>query len=129
MATFGQRLTKAMEMRDINAAELSRKSGVNEGSISQYKKEKYKASQPTIDKLAQTLNVSIPWLMGAVDTLQPYENKGVQTSGLTAQELILLEHFRKLNKAGQDAAIEFVSNATFIPKFTGSPEKEKITSA
>ena len=74
MATFQERLIEAMEMRDVNAAELSRLSGVNEGAISQYKKGKYKANQRSIEKIARCLNVSIPWLMGASDVFGPYEN-------------------------------------------------------
>ena len=74
MATFQERLIEAMELRDMNAAELSRLSGVNEGAISQYKKGKYKANQRSIEKIARCLNVSIPWLMGASDVFGHYEN-------------------------------------------------------
>ena len=65
MPEFKERLDEAMRIRDISAAELSRISKVNEGSISQYRAGKYKASQRSLDKLARALNVSIPWLMGA----------------------------------------------------------------
>ena len=74
MATFQERLLVAMELRGINAAELSRLSGVNEGAISQYKKGKYKANQHNIEKIAKFLNVSIPWLMGVTDVFGSYEN-------------------------------------------------------
>lgn len=74
MATFQERLIEAMAIRDINAAELSRLSGVNEGAISQYKKGKYKANQHTIEKIARCLNVSIPWLMGVSDVFGSYES-------------------------------------------------------
>ena len=74
MATFQERLIEAMALRDMNAAELSRLSGVNEGAISQYKKGKYKANQQSVEKIAKCLNVSIPWLMGASDVFGPYEN-------------------------------------------------------
>ena len=65
MPEFKERLDEAMRIRDISAAELSRISKVNEGTISQYRAGKYKASQRSLDKLARALNVSIPWLMGA----------------------------------------------------------------
>ncbi len=74
MATFQERLLAAMELRGINAAEMSRISGVNEGAISQYKKGKYKANQHNVEKIAKCLNVSIPWLMGATDVYGSYEN-------------------------------------------------------
>lgn len=74
MATFKERLIEAMDLRNMNAAELSRVSGVNEGAISQYKKGKYKANQHTIEKIARSLNVSIPWLMGVSDVFGSYES-------------------------------------------------------
>ena len=74
MATFQERLIAAMRLREVNAAELSRLSGVNEGAISQYKKGKYKANQHNIEKIAKCLNVSIPWLMGVSDVFGSYEN-------------------------------------------------------
>lgn len=55
----------------MKASELSRLSKVNEGAISQYRKGRYKAKQDTIEKLANALNVSIPWLMGADVPMQP----------------------------------------------------------
>ena len=74
MATFKERLIEALDLRNMNAAELSRVSGVNEGAISQYKKGKYKANQHTIEKIARSLNVSIPWLMGVSDVFGSYES-------------------------------------------------------
>ena len=65
MATFQERLEEAISLRDLSPAELSRISGVNEGSISQYRSGAYKASQRSLEKLSKALNVSIPWLMGA----------------------------------------------------------------
>ena len=65
MASFKDRLNEAMLLRDISSAELSRRSGVNEGAISQYRKGAYKANQRSLEKLSDALSVSIPWLMGS----------------------------------------------------------------
>lgn len=64
MATFRDRLELALANSGLSAADLSRITGINEGAISQYRKGAYKASQPTLEKLAGALSVSIPWLMG-----------------------------------------------------------------
>lgn len=64
-STFKDRLNEALYQRKMSAAELSKLSGVNEGAISQYRKGEYKATQRNLEKMAQTLNVSIAWLMGA----------------------------------------------------------------
>ena len=62
--TFADRLNMALKMRNITAAELSKRSGASEGLISGYRKGAYKAKQGRLDRFAQILDVSIPWLMG-----------------------------------------------------------------
>ncbi len=87
MTTFAERLTIALEVRNIKAADLARNTGINEGAISQYKKGAYKAKQVTLDKLAKALNVAIPWLMGVdeppFDVIRPY---GYKTVALAPRE-------------------------------------------
>ena len=65
MDTFAQRFSKALLIRNITAAELSRRLGVNEGTLSNYKKGTYEPKQRRLEAIAKILNVSIPWLMGA----------------------------------------------------------------
>lgn len=67
MATFRERLETALANSGMTAADLSRITGINEGAISQYRKGAYKASQRTLERLADALSVSIPWLMGVED--------------------------------------------------------------
>jgi len=79
---FKDRLNEALIMRNMNAAELARTSGVNEGAISQYRKGNYKANQYNLEKMAKALGVSIPWLMGAnIDSPLPI-NKDNFTKGV-----------------------------------------------
>jgi len=79
---FKDRLNEALIMRNMNAAELARTSGVNEGAISQYRKGNYKANQYNLEKMAKALGVSIPWLMGAnIDSPLPI-NKNNFTKGV-----------------------------------------------
>lgn len=63
---FKDRLELAMQRSGITAAELSRVSGIREGAISSYRKGLYKATQSNLERLAEALHVSIPWLMGVV---------------------------------------------------------------
>lgn len=65
MDSFAKRLCQALELRNISAAELSRTLGVNEGTISNYKKGTYEPKQRRLEAISKALNVSIPWLMGA----------------------------------------------------------------
>lgn len=65
MAEFKDRLTEALNNKNISSAELSRLADVNEGVISQYRKGAYKATQENLERLAKALDVSIAWLIGA----------------------------------------------------------------
>lgn len=65
MIPFKDRLKDALDIRGITAADLSRMSGIDEGTLSNYKKGKYIPKQRKLEAIAVALNVSIPWLMGA----------------------------------------------------------------
>ncbi len=62
--TFAERLEHALQNRGVKPAELSRKTGIPEGTISQYRKGAYVPKQNKLDKISKALNVSIDWLMG-----------------------------------------------------------------
>lgn len=65
MATFKDRLLTALSVRNMSAAELSRLSGIDEATLSNYKKGKYVPKQRKTEAIANALGVSISWLMGA----------------------------------------------------------------
>lgn len=65
MATFAERFKIALDQTDITAAELSRRLNIPEGTISQYKSGAYEPKQRRLELIANTLGVSISWLMGA----------------------------------------------------------------
>lgn len=73
MATFAERLCEALTIRNMSAADLSRALGINEGTVSQYKKGLYEPKQKRTQEIARILNVSIAWLMGADMPMSPYE--------------------------------------------------------
>ncbi len=64
VSTFPDRLKWAMELKHIKAVDLSRRSGISESMISCYRSGRYIATQVNLQKLAEALDVSIPWLMG-----------------------------------------------------------------
>ena len=67
MATFASRLKEALAINQMTAAELSRRTGISEGSISQYLKGDYLAKQDKVYAISQVLNVSPNWLMAFDD--------------------------------------------------------------
>jgi len=64
MNTFAERMTEAMTKYDISINELSRRTGINVGTLSHYKNGQYEPKQTNIYLISQALNVSPGWLMG-----------------------------------------------------------------
>jgi len=64
MEKFASRLKIAIEKCDISAAELSRRTGIAKGTISNYLTGRYKAAQDNLYSLSKALNVSESWLAG-----------------------------------------------------------------
>jgi transcriptional regulator with XRE-family HTH domain len=64
VATTAKRLRYAIDYRHTSAAEVSRKTGISRGSLSQYMTGKFSPKQDRIYVLAKHLRVSPAWLMG-----------------------------------------------------------------
>lgn len=63
-STFSRRLSQIMSDTGVSAAELSRKTGISEAVISQYRSGKYEPKQDRLEEFAKAFNVSEAWLMG-----------------------------------------------------------------
>lgn len=64
ISTFQKRLNDAMAVRNITAAELSRRTGISKPRMSQYVNGVYEAKQDALYALSYALSVSPVWLMG-----------------------------------------------------------------
>ena len=64
MATIAERISLAMDIRNLKQTDLVEKTGINKGALSSYIAGRYEPKQRNIYKLAQALNVSEAWLMG-----------------------------------------------------------------
>ena len=92
MDNFKDRLRLALEFRQMTAAELSRKSGIDKGSISNYLKGKFIPKQSNIGEMARALSVSPSWLLGF----------DVAMDG-TAPKTIDVEKLSEINRAKLEA--------------------------
>lgn len=64
VATISERLREAMDIRHMKQVDLSNKTGIDKGSISQYLSGKYAPKGDKLYKLAVALKVSSAWLSG-----------------------------------------------------------------
>ena len=62
--TPATRITKALQIKGITQAELSRQTGIDKGTISLYVHGKYEPSATKAVALAQALNTSPEWILG-----------------------------------------------------------------
>lgn len=72
---FSARIKKALDYRKMNAAELSRKTGLSRGMLSQYMNNQVKPKQDKVYLIAKALNVNATWLLGYPDTEMLPEEK------------------------------------------------------
>lgn len=105
MATFRDRLEKALALRNMSAATLSKLTHIGEASISQYRKGAYKATQPNLEKISAALNVPIPWLMGISDDCDDFSSLDSDSMKTYLREA-LIKNFNQLNLEGQERLVE-----------------------
>lgn len=118
MAEFKDRLEEALKMRDIKPAELARMTGIGEGAISQYRKGAYKATQRNLERMAQVLGVSIPWLMGVSDTIK-------DTSVSKASNAEIEKMYLRLARGAQELGLDEVDIDNILNLYSNHKKKNE----
>ena len=96
-----ERLKALREARKLTMQELADKLGVSKSMISYYEKGKKTPSVKTIDKMADTLNVSVDYLIGKSDAFD-----GSESTSKEAKDF--MEKFEKLDPAKKEALIKML---------------------
>ena len=71
ISSFEKRLEEALAVRNIKPVELANQLRVSEGTISNYRKGRCKPRQTRLGEMANILNVSVSWLLGADVPMEP----------------------------------------------------------
>lgn len=66
---FASRLNEALSIRKMTAAELSKKTGIDQAAISRYKRGMYAPKRKAIFDIARALGVNPAWLLGFSDEM------------------------------------------------------------
>ena len=103
MDNFKDRLREALELRQMTAAELSRKSGVDKGSISNYLKGKFIPKQSSIFEMARALDVSPSYLLGFAVTIEGKAVADLDVTKLSEINQAKLEAYYKALLDSQEA--------------------------
>ena len=96
MNTFQQRLITAMENAGMTQAELSKATGISQGTLTHYTHGHYIPKQKRVHILANALNVSPSWLFGVDGEKAPAPEDG------------LVALYRSLSPDQQKEAIKYL---------------------
>lgn len=89
ISSISKRMREAMNIRNINQAELCRKTGIGKSSISTYLSGDYEPKQTNLYKIAEALEVSIPWLNGYdVDMVLPTQKSQLPNNIIPLNKVI-----------------------------------------
>lgn len=91
-SSFSERLNKALELKQITKAELSRATGISKSSLTRYSKGDWEGKQDAVYAISRALNISEAWLMGydvpmeRFDDLLKYQGEENQSGRTQAKE-------------------------------------------
>ena len=88
----------------MTAAQLSRAIGVNEGTVSSYKKGAYEPKQRRLEQIASVLRVSPAWLMG-----EDVPMSGVKDSNLNDRDREIISMFSALTESEKKSVLDYIS--------------------
>lgn len=101
------RIKKALEINSMKQAELSRRTGIDKGTISLYISGKYEPRSNKAVLLAEALGTSPEWIMGFDVPI----HKEKSSPELSEEEKGLLELFRGLPEDKQKMVLEMLKAA------------------
>ena len=110
IASCGQRISKALLLRDMKQAELCKLANVPKSSLSLYLSGAYEPKQDRIYAMAKALNVSEAWLMG-YDVPMERERSSPEEPKLSEGEKMLIDLFRQVPEEDQRMLLDMIKVA------------------
>ena len=109
MSLFAKRLKESRCDRNISAKELAEHLGINKSTIHRYETGELKGiKSPTINAIAEYLNVNPDYLIGATDQKHTVKEAEDLLSTITDGEKMLLELFRQVPVESQQMVLDMI---------------------
>lgn len=139
IAALKDRLSIALEYRNVRPVELSEKTGIPKSAISQYMSGYAKPKDERVYLICKALDINEGWLLGFdvpmikpinVDYKVPFEDGYViletkDISNNQASSVRLLNHYLGiLNTKGQIEALKRIKELSQISEYTENPQEE-----
>ena len=117
MNIFAQRLKSTREALGLSARELAEAIGINKATIHHYEKAEFKSvKSPTLQAIAEYLNVNPDYLIGATDQKHTVKEAEDLLSTITDGEKMLLELFRQVPAESQQMVLDMIRIALKKPQ-------------
>lgn len=112
VASCGQRISKALIIRDMRQSELCKLANVPKSSLSLYLSGAYEPKQDRIFDMAKALNVDEAWLMGYDVPMERQDKKTpTEEPKLSEGEKMLLDLFRRVPEDQQQLVLGMIRAA------------------
>ena len=115
--TISERIFERLKQLNMTQREFADKAGIQQSTISEWKKNKTNPSSDKILAICKALDVSPEWLLSGVD---PAENRGKNqlyyTVDLSTNSGILVAEFNQLEKSYRDRILGYVAAFTAMQK-------------
>ena len=114
-STTAERMKIALKQSNMKQVELSRLTGIDKGSISNYLYGKYEPKSDAINKMATALNVSEMWLWGYDVPMERDNNVSPDKVELTEGEKVWLELYHQLSNETRDVLVNMAAAFEGLP--------------
>lgn len=105
VSNFKERFNQALNIKNIKAVELSKKTGITEAQISQYRSGYAKPKDDLLFDIAQALDVNPVWLMGLNVPMEPVpDDLTIADDGtvISAEDRELLNRFHRIRPSTRE---------------------------
>lgn len=114
-SSTSERMKIALKMSNMKQVELSRLTGIDKGSISNYLYGKYEPKSDAINKMATALNVSEMWLWGYDVPMERDKKSSPNELQLTEGERVWLELYHQLSNETRDVLVNMAEAFESLP--------------
>ena len=107
--TISERIFERLRQLDMTQKEFAKESGIQQSTISEWKKNKTNPSSDKILAICKTLDVAPEWLLSGVDSAASRgKNREYYTVDVNTDTGLLITEFNKLDRAQRDRIMVYV---------------------
>lgn len=120
--TISERIFERLQLISMTQREFASRTGIQQSTISEWKKNKTNPSSDKILAICKVLDVSPEWLLSGVDPASSRGNtQKFYVVNINTDSGKLISEFNKLNKSQRDRIMGYVEAIVSL-KDNGSPE-------